>query len=94
MVSDAYGNAVKVVEPAAHGTDGSLFPQQACGGGTAQGYNHFRLDDPDFMHDDGQTCFNFFRRGCTVIGPLVGEGRAEFDDIGNIDHVSGEPHGP
>ena len=72
---------------ASHGADGTLFPQQAYGGGTAQGYNHFRPDDPDFMQDDGQARFNFFRRGGAVIGSLVGQGRAEFDDVGNVNQM-------
>ena len=64
------------------------------GGGTAQGYNHFRPDDPDLLNDDGQARLNFFRRGGAGIGSLVGQGRAEFDDVGNVNHVSGESHSP
>lgn len=93
MVGNAHGNAIEVVEPAAHGADGTLYPQQPHGGCPAQGYDHLRLDDLDFIHDDGQAGFNFFRRGGAVVGPLVRQRRTEFDDVGDVDHVSGESHG-
>ena len=92
VVSRSYRRAFEFIPSAAHRGDGAGQSEQPFRCGAAEGEDALGFDDGDFCPDEGHADSHFLGRGLAIIGGLVRRGGPEFDDVGNINFLTGNPH--
>lgn len=78
---------------AAQGGDGTGEAEQSLRRSAAKRDDAGGFDDVDFRTEEGEAGGDFRRIGGAVVGGLLRDGGAEFDDGSEIDLLAGEAHG-